>query len=86
MFAYENASNYLKAFLDILSSYKIPHSKFPNVSETELEDICNQINQDMGFESDELRLTPDRLEENSQLKEFFKLWSNALLGKIFKYS
>ena len=83
VFAYESYSNYLKEFLDILSSYKIRYSKFPSVSEEELQSMCDQINRDMGFDSPELRLSPERLEDNPQLKDFFKLWSNALLGKKF---
>ena len=81
--AYKESSNYLKTFLDVLSSYKIRHSKFDSTSTEELQKICDAINREMGFNSPELILTPERLEENAQLKEFFKLWSNALLGKKF---
>ena len=79
--AYEGRGNYLKKFLDVLSSYKIRHSKFDCDSEEDLRRVCNEINREMGFDRPELLLTPENLEENAQLKEFFKLWSNALLGK-----
>ena len=79
--AYRDFSNYLKKFLDILSSFKLRHSSFSSNNHDELKEICEQINQEMNFTMPELMLTPEILEENSQLKEFFKLWSNALLGK-----
>lgn len=79
--AYESSSNYLKKFLDILSSYKIRHSAFNCSTTEELQKECDKINEEMGFTSPELLLSPDKLQEDPQLKEFFKLWSNALLGK-----
>lgn len=78
--AYEESSNYLKKFLDILASYKIRHSSFEPSTEQDIAKMCDEINKQMGFNTPELKLTLEKLEENSQLKEFFKLWSNALLG------
>ena len=80
--AYEDYSNYLKEFLDILASYKIRHSKFNASSEEELQRMCDEINEKMNFQHEDLKLRPEILNENHDLKEFFKLWSNALLGNI----
>lgn len=80
--SYDNAEPLLKEFLDILSSYKIRHTKFTESDRERLKIICDEINREMNFSSPELRLTPEMLEEDEGAKTFYKLWANALLGKF----
>ena len=79
---YNQASAFLKEFLDVLSSYKIRHSKFTETCPVKLKKICDEINQTMNFTDEELILTPEKLVYNEGQKDFYKLWANTILGKF----
>ena len=80
--AYFDAKPILKDFLDILSSYKIRHSKFEETDQSKLKEICNKINNEMNFTDKKLMLTPETLSYNEQRRNFYKLCANSLLGKF----
>ena len=80
--AYFNEDQILKEFLDLLSSFKIRHSKFLEEDLEKLQIICDKINEDMNFTDDIVKLTPEKLVYDENAKQFYKLWANALLGKF----
>lgn len=80
--AYFSEDQILKEFLDLLSSFKIRHSKFLEEDRDKLQLICDKINEDMNFTDDIVKLTPEKLVFDESAKNFYKLWANALLGKF----
>lgn len=80
--AYFEEDQILKEFLDLLSSFKIRHSKFLETDKDKLKEICDKINKDMNFVEEIVKLTPEKLIYDESLKSFYKLWANALLGKF----
>ena len=79
--AYYETAPILKRFLDMVASYKIRHSKFEEKNPEKLKLICDQINSQMNF-SPEVALNPTLLKEDENSKNFYKLVSNAMIGKF----
>ena len=67
-----------------LGSKKMRHSGFPEdvVTPDEKARYCRKINEEMGFDHDALKLTPENVDFNTLQRNCTKLGLNSVLGKM----
>ena len=84
LMAYYQADTIFKRFLQLMGSYKVRYSGFPDdvKSDEERRAYCEEVNETMGLQhrDAELSLTPECVSNNRQLRDAFKLGSNRLVG------
>jgi len=80
---YFEAAKIFEEYLKFTSRHKICSSALPkNMSK---ESYCEKVNNEMGF-SDSLKILPEMLIPNKQIKYIYKTMENSLFGKFSQTS
>ena len=80
-FGYTKQSKILSRWMSIIAHQKLRFTQHPCRPE-ELNDYLKFINDQSGFESEALRLTPEKLNPNDSMKTASKLLMNSAIGKF----
>ncbi len=70
-----------RPFFSALASFKIRFEKNSAKTEEEKQRFCDAVNERLSLTQAGIKLEPDLLKENSQLKNYSKLMLNSSLGK-----
>ena len=83
IFQYEKTAPIFKKILNILGSFKIKYSGFPNTAITDQQkhDYCAKINEANGYIDDRVKLTIENVKRQENLRQFYKDCLNKVLGK-----
>jgi hypothetical protein len=81
IYAYFEASNFLKPFVEILDFMKLTNSNLlRDRCKTELKDFCSDITKNCNFS--DCILTPNSIKFNPRKRALYKLMANSFFGKF----